>query len=38
MGGLKVALITVLYGLIVYCISMLAFITLKLAGKEISMP
>ena len=34
MGGLKVALITVLYGLIVYCISMLAYITIKLTAKN----
>lgn len=34
MGGLKVALITVLYGLIVYCLSMLAYISIKLADKE----
>ena len=30
MGGLKVALINVLYGLIIFCISMLAYIILKL--------
>lgn len=30
MGGLKVGLITVLYGLIVYCISQMAYIIFKL--------
>jgi hypothetical protein len=30
MGGLKVALINVLYGLIIFCISMLAYIVVKL--------
>jgi biopolymer transport protein ExbB/TolQ len=30
MGGLKVALITVLYGLIIFCLSLLAYIILKL--------
>ena len=34
MGGLKVALITVIYGLIVFCISMIAFISLKLSVKS----
>lgn len=30
MGGLKVAIITVLYGLIAYCLSLVAYIILKL--------
>lgn len=33
MGGLKVGLITVLYGLIVFCISQLAYIILKLVVR-----
>lgn len=34
MGGLKVAVITIMYGLIVFCISMLAYIILRLANKS----
>ncbi len=34
MGGLKVALITVLYGLIVFCISLVAYIILKLVVRQ----
>jgi biopolymer transport protein ExbB/TolQ len=34
MGGLKVAMITALYGLIVFCISLLAFIILKLIERQ----
>lgn len=34
MGGLKVGLITVLYGLIVFCISQLAYIILKLIVRQ----
>lgn len=34
MGGLKVALITVLYGLIIFCLSLLAYIVLKLASQN----
>lgn len=37
MGGLKVGLITVLYGLIIFCISLLAYIILKLfIPKQVS--
>jgi hypothetical protein len=35
MGGLKVALINILYGLIIFFISMLTYIILKLRVKEI---
>jgi biopolymer transport protein ExbB/TolQ len=34
MGGMKVALITALYGLIVFILSMLAYIILKLSAKN----
>ena len=34
MGGLKVALITVIYGLIVFCFSMFIYIALKLTAKS----
>ena len=34
MGGLKVALITVLYGLTIFCLSLLAYIILKLASRN----
>ncbi|MEQ1588048.1 MAG: MotA/TolQ/ExbB proton channel family protein [Cyclobacteriaceae bacterium] len=34
MGGLKVALITALYGLIVFCISQLAYIIFKLIARQ----
>jgi hypothetical protein len=34
MGGMKVALITVLYGLIIFCLSMIAYIILKLTSKN----
>lgn len=34
MGGLKVALITALYGLIVFCISQLVYIILKLTASQ----
>ncbi len=35
MGGMKVALITALYGLIVFILSMLAYIILKLSAKNL---
>jgi hypothetical protein len=35
MGGLKVALISILYGLIIFFISMLAYMVLKLKVREI---
>lgn len=34
MGGLKVALITVLYGLTIFCLSFLAYIVLKLTSQS----
>lgn len=34
MGGLKVALVTVLYGLIIFCLSLLAYIVLKLVSRN----
>ena len=34
MGGLKVALITVLYGLTIFCLSLLAYIILKLVSRN----
>jgi MotA/TolQ/ExbB proton channel family len=34
MGGMKVAVITVIYGLFIFCISMLAYIILKLSVKN----
>jgi Biopolymer transport proteins len=34
MGGLKVALITLLYGLIVFCISITAYIIIKLISQK----
>ena len=34
MGGLKVGMITVIYGLAIYCISLLAYIILKLGGEK----
>lgn len=34
MGGMKVALITVLYGLIVFCLSVVAYIVLKMFSKN----
>ncbi|MEK6781361.1 MAG: MotA/TolQ/ExbB proton channel family protein [Bacteroidota bacterium] len=34
MGGLKVGLVTVLYGLIIFCLSLLAYIILKLASRN----
>lgn len=34
MGGLKVALINVIYGLIVFCFSMIMYISLKLTAKS----
>jgi hypothetical protein len=34
MGGLKVAVITVLWGLIIFCLSLLAYIILKLASRN----
>ncbi len=34
MGGLKVALITVLWGLIIFCLSLLAYIILKLTARN----
>jgi hypothetical protein len=33
-GGLKVASLTVLYGLAIYCISLLAYITIKLVNQR----
>ncbi|HRG79128.1 MAG TPA: MotA/TolQ/ExbB proton channel family protein [Cyclobacteriaceae bacterium] len=34
MGGMKVAIITVIYGLFIFCISMLAYIILKFSVKN----
>ena len=34
MGGLKVGMITVIYGLVIYCISLLVYIILKLVRKK----
>ncbi len=34
MGGMKVAVITVIYGLFIFCLSMLAYIILKLSAKN----
>ena len=34
MGGLKVAVITVIYGLIIFCLSLLAYIILKMVEKK----
>lgn len=34
MGGMKVALITVLYGLLIYCLSLLAFIILQVSAPK----
>ncbi len=34
MGGMKVALITVLYGLLIYCLSLVAFIILQLTAPK----
>jgi len=34
MGGMKVALITVLYGLLIYCLSLVAFIVLQLTASK----
>jgi len=34
MGGMKVAVITVLYGLLIFCISMLAYIIIKLTTRS----
>jgi hypothetical protein len=34
MGGMKVSLITVIYGLIVYCISLIGYITLTLMNRK----
>ncbi len=34
MGGMKVAIITVIYGLFIFCVSMLAYIVLKLSVKN----
>lgn len=34
MGGMKVAIITVIYGLFIFCLSMLAYILLKLFVKN----
>jgi hypothetical protein len=34
MGGLKVALITVIYGLLVFCLSLVAYILLKVTSKN----
>jgi len=35
MGGMKVAIITVIYGLFIFCVSMLAYIILKLSSKTL---
>lgn len=34
MGGMKVALITVIYGLLVFCLSLIAYILLKVTSKN----
>jgi len=34
MGGLKVAIITAIYGLSIFCLSMLAYIIVKLASSQ----
>ncbi len=34
MGGMKVAVINVIYGLLIFCLSMLAYIILKLSAKK----
>ncbi len=34
MGGMKVALITVLYGLLIYCLSLFAFIVLQFTAPK----
>lgn len=34
MGGMKVALLTVVYGLFIFCLSMLSYIILKLLAKN----
>ena len=34
MGGLKVAVITVIYGLSIFCVSMFAYIILKLVSSQ----
>ncbi len=34
MGGLKVAVITVLWGLVIFCLSLLAYIILKLTSQK----
>lgn len=36
-GGLKVALITVLYGLLIYCLSLVAYLALRLASRNTSL-
>lgn len=36
MGGLKVALITVNYGLFIFCVSLLSYILFKLTAKDLS--
>jgi biopolymer transport protein ExbB/TolQ len=36
MGGLKVAVITAIYGLSIYCISLLVYILLKLTNKNLA--
>jgi len=35
MGGLKVALITVLWGLVIFCLSLFAYITLKFGTRNL---
>lgn len=35
MGGMRVALITVIYGLFIFCLSMLSYIILKLSSKNL---
>jgi len=36
MGGLKVAVITAIYGLCIFCISMLTYIVFKLTNKDLA--
>jgi hypothetical protein len=35
MGGMRVAVITVIYGLFIFCLSMLSYIILKLSSKNL---
>lgn len=36
MGGMKVALINIIYGLLIFCISMLGYVLLKLRMRDVS--